>query len=68
MMEFLAENAGTILVAATLTAIVTAITVSVVRRVRRGGCISGCACCDEKGNCITAGPPADLPAGSPERK
>ncbi|MDR1042996.1 MAG: FeoB-associated Cys-rich membrane protein [Clostridiales Family XIII bacterium] len=53
MIEFLTENAGTILVAAALAAIVTAIAVSVARRVRRGGCVSGCACCDEKGNCMT---------------
>jgi hypothetical protein len=56
-MDFFAENIGTIIVAAALAAIVTAIMASVVRRVKRGGCISGCACCDEKGNCTAVGRP-----------
>jgi hypothetical protein len=44
-MAFLQENMGTIIVATALAAIVAIIIIRLARRMRRGVCSNGCACC-----------------------
>jgi hypothetical protein len=51
MIEFFAENRGTIAVAAVLAALVAAIVVRLVRRLRSGKCVGGCECCESEGSC-----------------
>lgn len=53
MLDLLAENGGTILVLAVLTAIVLGIVLSMRRakRTRTGGCGCGCAGCPSRGIC-----------------
>ncbi|MDR1496589.1 MAG: FeoB-associated Cys-rich membrane protein [Clostridiales Family XIII bacterium] len=48
MIEFFTEYGSTILVAGALVAIVAAIVVKMVRRVRAGRCVGECKCCNSK--------------------
>ena len=53
MLEFLSQNAGTILVATVLVFVLAAAIVKMRKDRKKGGCCGGCVGCPSKGMCIS---------------